>query len=437
MLNNGEKKIAHSFDKSFYCQIQFNKPSKYKEIEKFTSQASNIITCGSNYSYSPIFLSKTSHVLDLRNFNRILGFSKEKKEITVESGLKISELLNFVLPHKLWIPQIPGYPFITVGGIVASNAHGKSCGIHGTIRKSIKSIKIFHKTNGWLNLSENENKEIFDLTIGGLGLTGTIVSVTFALEKFSGFFTTTKKLVKNLKETITELEGERSEKYLYSWHKPLSTKNFGKGIIFINTLGNDENVVLDNELNLNPKKTYSLRIWNRLTINLANFLFYSINKRRLSENEVFQKVIFPFYGNEIYFGFFGNKGFIETQLLIKKENFDIFNEELYYLIKKFQPSITLISLKKMSGEQKYLRFEADRICLTLDLINSKLNRDFMEKLDKICIKHNVIPSVIKDSRLDKKVVQNCYKDFESFKEKLLIFDKKRIYRSEVSDRLGI
>ena len=189
--------------------------------------------------------------------------------------------------------------------------------------------------------------------------------------------------------------------------------------------------------NLNPKKTYSLRIWNRLTINLANFLFYSINKRRLSENEVFQKVIFPFYGNEIYFGFFGNKGFIETQLLIKKTNFDIFNEELYYLIKKSQPSITLISLKKMSGEQKYLRFEADRIFLTLDLINSKLNRDFMEKLDKICIKHNVIPSVIKDSRLDKKVVQNCYKDFESFKEKLLIFDKKRIYRSEVSDRLGI
>ena len=275
------------------------------------------------------------------------------------------------------------------------------------------------------------------MTIGGLGLTGTIVSVTFTLEKFSGFFTTTKKLVKNLKETITELESEKSEKYLYSWHKPSSTKNFGKGIIFINTLGNDENVVLDNELNLNPKKTYSLRIWNRLTINLANFLFYSINKRRLSENEVFQKVIFPFYGNEIYFGFFGNKGFIETQLLIKKTNFDIFNEELYYLIKKSQPSITLISLKKMSGEQKYLRFEADRICLTLDLINSKLNRDFMEKLDKICIKHNVIPSVIKDSRLDKKVVQNCYKDFESFKEKLLIFDKKRIYRSEVSDRLGI
>ena len=65
-----------------------------------------------------------------------------------------------------------------------------------------------------------KNKEIFDLTIGGLGLTGTIVSVTFTLENL--FFTTTKKLVKNLKETITELESEKSEKYLYSLNKPSS-----------------------------------------------------------------------------------------------------------------------------------------------------------------------------------------------------------------------
>ena len=50
----------------------------------------------------------------------------------------------------------------------AANAHGKSCAIHGTIRNSIKSILLFHKKHGWINLSENENKEIFDLTIGGL-----------------------------------------------------------------------------------------------------------------------------------------------------------------------------------------------------------------------------------------------------------------------------
>ena len=61
----------------------------------------------------------------------------KKKEITVEAGITLAELLNFTLKYNLWI-QLPGYPFITLGGAVATNAHGKSCGIDG----AINSVKI-------------------------------------------------------------------------------------------------------------------------------------------------------------------------------------------------------------------------------------------------------------------------------------------------------
>ena len=101
--------------------------------------------------------------------------------------MKIYDFLNFTLGHKLWIPQIPGYPLISIAGAVATNAHGKSCGFHGTIRNLIKKITIFHRDQGWVNLSENENKEIFELTIGGFGLTGTIIDITFQLVDFEGF----------------------------------------------------------------------------------------------------------------------------------------------------------------------------------------------------------------------------------------------------------
>ena len=104
--------------------------------------------------------------------------------------------MNFTLNYNLWIPQLPGYPYISLGGAVATNAHGKSCGLHGTIKKSVKKILLYHKTHGWLNLSEKENKEIFELTIGGLGLTGTIVSITFNLTEFifTEFLTKKKKI---------------------------------------------------------------------------------------------------------------------------------------------------------------------------------------------------------------------------------------------------
>ena len=132
--------------------------------------------------------------MELKKFNRILQFNKNEKTITVEAGITLYEFLNFTLKENLWIPQLPGYPTITVGGAVAANSHGKSCFTHGTIRKSVKNILLFHKTNGWIELSKNKNADIFDLTIGGLGLTGSIVNVTFNLSKIESSVFTTKKI---------------------------------------------------------------------------------------------------------------------------------------------------------------------------------------------------------------------------------------------------
>ena len=192
---SSEKVSLRSFDKSYSSDVFFRRPERYKEIEKFSKDSQKLITLGSNYSYAPLAFNKKSLVIDFEQFNRILTFDKIKKEITVEAGIKIFDFLNFTLVHNLWIPQLPGYPYISLGGAVATNAHGKSCGVDGTIRKSIKKIVLYHKNHGWLNLSNEENKEIFNLTIGGLGLTGTIVSITFNLTEFNftDFLTTKKK----------------------------------------------------------------------------------------------------------------------------------------------------------------------------------------------------------------------------------------------------
>ena len=131
---------------------------------------------------SCLSFKKDSLSLCFEKFNRIINFDKINKTVTVEAGIKIYDFLNFTLQQNLWIPQIPGYPFITIGGAVASNVHGKSCGFHGSIRNLIKKITLFHRNHGWLKLSKEENKEIFDLTIGGFGLTGTIIDITFKYE---------------------------------------------------------------------------------------------------------------------------------------------------------------------------------------------------------------------------------------------------------------
>ena len=148
-------------------------------------------------------------------------------------------------------------------------------------------------------------------------------------------------------------------------------------------------------------------------------------------------MIFPFYGKESYFDFFGKSGFIESQLLIPDNNIDEFLEEFKFLFKQYSPVITLLSFKNMSGEQSLLRFEDNMICMTLDYVNNNKNKLFMSEIDKLCIKYNALPSIIKDSRLARSVVEKCYKNIGEFKEKIKKYDTNRSYKSEISEKLGI
>jgi decaprenylphospho-beta-D-ribofuranose 2-oxidase len=443
MKNNlFEKKTYTSFDKNYSAKIYIKKPDKYREIENNSLSSSNLITMGSAYSYTAASFKKNSLSLSFDKFNRVIDFDKIKKTITVEAGMKIFDFLNFTLERSLWIPQIPGYPFISIGGSVAANAHGKSCSFHGSIRNLIKKITLFHRNHGWLNLSENENREIFDLTIGGYGLTGTIVDVTFDLIDFKGFnFHTLIEKTDSSLDTITKIKNNtNTENYIYSWNRADNKNNFGKGFIFQNKINSETKISKINKIVFTiPKQLSLINLWNSYTINVFNSIFYNYHKfiKNKKYDESFKNVIFPFSGKEKYFDMFGKKGFIESQILVPNSNIEEFLEEFKSLFDVHKPTITLYSIKKMSGEEKYLRFEGNKICLTFDFVNNKKNIEFMNLLDNLCIKYKAIPSIIKDSRLSETTINKCYQFADNFRNDLKKFDPKRIYKSELSDRLNI
>ena len=148
-------------------------------------------------------------------------------------------------------------------------------------------------------------------------------------------------------------------------------------------------------------------------------------------------MIFPFVGKENYFRFFGPKGFVESQLLVPDQVLNIFLDEIKHLCKIYEPSIALFSFKMMSGEQRLLRFEGDGTCVTFDFVKNKKNLQFLDKVDQLCIKYNILPSLSKDSRINYNIFNECYREAQIFREKLKSFDKNRVYRSELSERLKI
>lgn len=433
-----------SFDKSYSTKVNIKSPKTYTELEESSMQDDHLISRGGGYSYAAASFKKGSISLDMKNFRKILHFDKEKKLITVEAGITMIEFLSFTLKYNLWISQIPGYPFISIGGAVAANIHGKSAGANGTIKNAIKNIQIFHKNHGWINSSIENNKDIFELTIGGYGLTGTIVSVTFKLVDFDGFnFKTSINKVSSITETVKFINNNKNN-LIYSWNRAeADLKRFGDGLIFCNQINLDNN---HKKLNIKKFSTpillnrfYSFCLWNKFSIKIFNLIFfnyYNYLKKSIHKDN-FKNVIFPFLGRESYFLLFGKKGFYENQILIDYEKIDSFIKDFKVLVNIYMPSITLFSIKAMSGKHEYLRFEGNKICLTFDVVNKIKNLNFINELDKLYVKYKVIPSIIKDSRIKKEIFNKCYIFADKFRDDLRKFDSKRIYRSELSDRLDL
>jgi FAD/FMN-containing dehydrogenase len=135
---------------------------------------------GGRYSMGGQTATEGAVQLDMREFNKIISFSPEKKEVTVESGVTWRQLQEFIDPHNLSVKIMQTYSNFTVGGSLSVNVHGRYIG-YGPLVLSIKRIGVVLADGTYVNASPSENTEIFYGAIGGYGGIGVIVDSTLEL----------------------------------------------------------------------------------------------------------------------------------------------------------------------------------------------------------------------------------------------------------------
>ncbi len=118
--------------------------------------------------------------LDMRRMDRVVGFSREAKEITVEPGITWRRLQEYIDPYDLSVQIMQSYANFTVGGALSVNVHGRYVG-QGPIVKSVKSIRLVLADGDVVTASPTENAELFYGAIGGYGGLGVIVEATLRL----------------------------------------------------------------------------------------------------------------------------------------------------------------------------------------------------------------------------------------------------------------
>src|SRR3954468_10535564 len=136
---------------------------------------------GLGRSYGDVCLNANGELIVTDALDRITSFDRERGILRAEAGLSLDRLLRIAVPAGWFPPVVPGTKFITLGGAVANDVHGKNHEAVGTFGAHVTALGLVRSTGEVLTLSRIENSELFAATIGGLGLTGVILWVELHL----------------------------------------------------------------------------------------------------------------------------------------------------------------------------------------------------------------------------------------------------------------
>src|ERR1700723_2590990 len=135
---------------------------------------SKMLAVGMGRSYGDVCLLQHGTLLTTPNLDRLISFDPQTGLLRCEAGLTLAEILDFAVPRGWFLPVSPGTKYVTVGGAIANDIHGKNHHVAGTFGLHTLCFELVRSDGTHVLCSPTENAEGYAATIGGLGLTGLI-----------------------------------------------------------------------------------------------------------------------------------------------------------------------------------------------------------------------------------------------------------------------
>lgn len=394
MKNSAKKKITN-WGNYPIIEAQEIQPTSITDFHQFIENEDILIARGNGRCYGDASLQ--NNIVSTKRWNHFLNFDRENGILECESGVLLSEIIEVIIPAGFFIMVTPGTKFITVGGAIASDVHGKNHHKEGCFSEHLIHFELMTASGKILKCSREENTELFWATIGGMGLTGIILSASFRLKRIETSYIRHEAIqAKNLDEIYKLIDESESWTYTVAWIDCLQKKNsLGKAIMLrgehaliseLSEKQKKEPLKLPKKKNLNIPFYFPGFVLNPLTIKIFNWLYFNkqINKKVSGITDI-ESFFYPLDAVANWNRIYGKKGFIQYQFVIPRENGKEGMSKILETISKSGNGSFLVVLK-LFGEnnpEAYNSFPFPGYTLALDFkLNDKLP-ELIDKLDSI------------------------------------------------------
>jgi decaprenylphospho-beta-D-ribofuranose 2-oxidase len=298
-----------------------------EHLESITRDATLSRGLGRSYGDSSLPAPQVERIVGTRLADRILGFDEATGTLRAEAGLALAEMNRLFLPRGFFTPVTPGTKFVTLGGMIASDVHGKNHHVQGTIGRHVKSVLLRVGDGRIVECSREQHSELFFATLGGMGLTGHILELELQLQRIpSPWIYQESFRIPSLDEFLIALkESGKVWPMTVGWLDTLATgKSLGRGILFCGRWA-EPSEAPKHLPRTRPAPTVPFEFpsftLNRFTVSLFNSLVFHSHVRKhqrkiVDPNTYFYPLDFVLLWNRIY----GRRGVAQHQSVIPDEN---------------------------------------------------------------------------------------------------------------------
>jgi decaprenylphospho-beta-D-ribofuranose 2-oxidase len=428
------------------------RPERISQAREVVAGAgpATLIARGLGRSYGDAAVNAGGGVLLDTRLDRMLSFDAASGILECEGGTSIAEILEVFLPRGFFPAVTPGTKYVTVGGAIAADVHGKNHHCDGSIGEFVESFDLLAASGEVLRCSREENSEAFWATLGGMGLTGVILSARIKLRKIeSAYVTVDYRKTASFDEALAAFaEGDSGYQYSMAWIDCLAGgASLGRSVVM---RGNHAMPAeLPEHLRPSPLDSKTKRkknvpfqmpsfLLSPLTVKVFNRFFYGrhSDKRAVVDYDSF---FYPLDSVLNWNRVYGKRGFFQYQAVFPVSQAGLGLRELLEKLSASKRASFLAVLKSMGKESGgLLSFPFPGQTIALDLPNKGPDTaEFLRGLDEIVLKHGGRVYLAKDACTSPQTFRAMYPKMDRFNAIKARLDPQGRFSSSQSRRLHI
>jgi decaprenylphospho-beta-D-ribofuranose 2-oxidase len=426
--------------KEFAISYKEDVPHVLKQVK------TSLIARGNGRCYGDASLAK--NIISSLKHKNILSFDNQSGTIECESGILFKDLLDFLVPKGWFLPVTPGTKYITLGGAVASDVHGKNHHKEGSFSQYVLSLTLLIENGEILEISNENHSNLFKASCGGMGLTGVILSFKFRLKKIETAYITQKQIqTKNLDHVIDLFNEYKDYTYSMAWIDCLKKGDKqGRSIMFVgehSKLKELPTKYQSKPLYIPQKRKITIPfnlppfVLNQLSVQAFNQLYYSTHPSKDNQIIDYDSFFYPLDGLLEWNRMYGKRGFIQYQFVIPITDNTVGLKRILNKISEKGWGSFLAVLKMFGPQESMIAFPMEGLTLALDFPIKKSLFEFLDELDIIVEAHGGRIYLSKDARMSKATFLSGYPNLPQFIQTLDKYNPTRKFNSQLANRLSI